>query len=201
MSKKKLMILPIIAIVVAIMGLNVWAVPGSQQNWVEVWAGDKNITNEFDIQQLSFSGKFCTESDLNIVDNYFPGLTAKIKKLDKNLKPTDFDALIGYDITPLNTATLTPGPYKVIVKSAVGSNEIYLFVHATDDQYSIAKGGEPTLTGVTSFSPFLVFTATSKTSPQTGDFAPAYVAMIGVALLSCGAIFAVRSKKSSKVTK
>ena len=201
MSKKKLMILPIIAVVVAIMGLNVWAVPGSQQNWVKVYAGDKDITAEFDITQRTTFDDFKIQDDM---DALCAGVTAKIKSYDSNLKPDDFKAYVGYDITPKDTSTLTAGPYKVVIKSAVASNEIYIMVHSHGTEpylYSMGKGGEPTLSGVTSFSPFYVFTATSKTSPQTGDFAPAYIAMIGVALVSCGAIFAIRAKKSSKVTK
>ena len=53
MSKKKLMILPIIAVVVAIMGLNVWAVPGSQQNWVKIYKDGEDVTANFDIMQSS----------------------------------------------------------------------------------------------------------------------------------------------------
>ena len=51
---------------------------------------------------------------------------------------------------------------------------------------------------VKSCSPFYLYTAKAKSSAQTGDFAPAYVAIISVALLSCGAFFAIRAKKASK---
>ena len=198
MSKKKLLILPVIAVVVAIMGLNVWAVPGSQQNWVKVYAGSQDITDLFEITEMSGSGAFSTDD--STIENGFPGIKNKIKSYDSQLKPSDFNFFVAYQVTP--AATLPAGPYKVVVQSELGSNEIYIMVHdaASGLAYTVGKGGKPTMT-VNDFSPFWVFTATSKTSPQTGDFAPAYVAMIGVALLSCGAIFAVRAKKSSKVTK
>lgn len=199
--RKKLLILPIIAIVVAVFSTTVLAVSGSQQNWVKIYSGSTDVTNEFDINQTSFSAAFAFQDDM---DSICDGVSGKIKNLDKNLTVKDFKGIIGYDIEPKAGYTVS-GSYKVVVQNAVADNEIYIFVHVNDSdttpyEYSIAKGGQPTVT-VDNFSPFYVFTAASKTSPQTGDFAPAYIAMVGVALVSCGAIFAIRAKKATKVSK
>lgn len=193
--KKKLMILPIIAIVVALLSTTVLAVNGSQQNWVKIFdESGKDITNLFDISECAADG-FDLESVI-------PDAADDVKAIDKNLKLSDFKFVVGYEISQLPTldgsGKLPNGNYKVVVQNAVGSNEVYIFVHNDlRKEYSVAKGGTPTVT-VRNFSPFYVYTATAQTSPQTGDFAPAYIAMISVALISCGAIFAIRAKKSSK---
>ena len=198
---KKLMILPIIAVVVAIMGLNVWAVPGSQQNWVKIYLGDEDVTNNFDIEQIpDFSGAMAPSDWKSGPITEYQDVYDLIKKFDKNLTPDKFQAKVGYEITPKAGYTVS-GSYKVVVQAACADNEVWVFTHGYAEDVAVGKGGKPTVSGITSFSPFYVFTATSKTSAQTGDFAPAYIAMIGVALVSCGAIFAVRAKKDSKATK
>ena len=192
--RKKLLILPIIAIVVAVFSTTVLAVNGSQQNWVKVYSGSTDITDMFDISEITVPSTFTYTSQCS-------GVEDKVKAIDSNLKIDDFKGVVGYEIKALASATLPSGPYKVEVQNAVASNEVYIFVHADGSyEFAVAKGGKPTVT-VDTFSPFYVYTATSQTSPQTGDFAPAYIAMISVALISCGAIFAIRAKKATKVTK
>jgi len=206
--KKKFLILPIVAIVVAMFGVAVFAktetpgfTRGSQQNWITVYDGAGNdITWDCEMLPLNFSEDFVTsDSDAELM---FPGITSKISALDSKLKPTDFKGYIGYKTNGYTDETLTPGPYKVVINSAVAANDIYIMVHVAEDStmdYSIAKGGKPTIT-VDSFSPFYVFKASSKTSPATGEYAPVFIAVASVGLLACGAFFAVKAKKSSKVT-
>ena len=202
MNKKRLLILPIIAIVIAVMSMNVWAVNGSQQNWVKIYDGKGNdITYLFDITEITGTGAICEPEEDAELEADIPELVAAFRKYDKNLKASDFDCLVAYEIKELPTldgiSQLPAGPYKVVVQSSVASNEVYLMFHMGLSQFSAGKGGKPTIT-VDDFSPFYVFTATSKTSPQTGDFAPAYIAMVGAALVTCGAIFVIRAKKATK---
>ena len=199
MSKKKLLILPIIAIVVAIMGMNVWAVPGSQQNWVKIYKDGEDVTANFNIEQISdFSGPMAP-SNWKEWDEY-QAVYDMIKDFDKNLTPDKFMAKVAYEIEAKPGYTVK-GDYKVVIQSACADNEIWVFSHGYAEDVAVGIGGKnllPQHSSIRSFSPFYVFTATSKTSPQTGDFAPAYIAMVGVALVTCGAIFVVRAKKASK---
>jgi len=208
--KKKFLILPIVAIVVAMFGVAVFAktetsgfTRGSQQNWITIYDGaGKNITDDCEMKPIDFDGVTFFESDSE-AESVIPGITAKISAVDSKLKASDFKGYVAYYINGYTDETLSAGPYKVTINSPVGANEVYILVHSAGDgvnEYSIAKGGKPTIT-VDGFSPFYVFTATSMTSPVTGDYAPLYIALASVSLLACGAFFAVQAKKSSKAAK
>ena len=95
-------------------------------------------------------------------------------------------------------------PWKVVLTGyKVPKGYAAIIVHVPDQgtpECKVFTGSNnyPTFTGVTSCSPFYVFTAKLNTSAQTGDYAPAYVAMISIGLLACGAFFALRAKKEAK---
>ena len=191
MNKKKLIILPLIVVmIVAMMGISVLAAGGSATSGVKVYESDgSDVTSGFHAESV-------TGLDLSKVS----GLQAKIDKVNNKLKVKDFKFKVGYEIQG-STGT---APWKVVFTSYKPSkNEVCIMIHETsagnyDVQVFKGTGNYAAMTGVKSFSPFYLYTATAKSSAQTGDFAPAYIAMISVALITLGAIFAVRAKKATK---
>ena len=106
------------------------------------------------------------------------------------------DTTVDYDLTGRNSHT-------VLFEVTVAAGQHVIVIHKTGgNSYDFAideyNEGLVCISGVTSFSPFYIYVGGPQNSPQTGDFAPAYIAMISVALISCGAIFAVRAKKATK---
>ena len=94
-------------------------------------------------------------------------------------------------------------PWEVTLLHTVKSGYVGIIAHEKSNgkiEYSVfdGKGGYGSIKGVTEYSTFSLYVATAKSSAKTGDYAPAYIAMISVALISCGAIFAIKAKKESK---
>ena len=127
--------------------------------------------------------------------------------IGQKIKVSDFKFKIGYEIyqDPATYSTYSIAAHNshtVYFDCALSATEYAIVIHrdAGGYQYNIVTGpcSEVSISGINNFSPFYVYTGAKSTSPQTGDFAPAYIAMISVALISCGAIFAVRAKKASK---
>ncbi len=205
MSKKKLLILPIIVLVIfSVMSCTAFAAEESPTNdlfkVVDNNGNGDDITNKFKGEKLNVADGFSLSS--------ISGLQAEIKKYDKELKVSDFKFKTGADIF-VNTPDGSVGgkPWRIYLTSySVPKGSIGIFVHVDDNGkvagFRVFKGDGKSnnvyLNGVKSCSPFYLYTAKAKSSAQTGDFVPAYVAMIAVALMSCGAIFAIRAKKASK---
>lgn len=196
MNKKKLFALPIVAIVVALLGISVMAASPATGVW-KVFDRD-NID-----QSLNFKGDPISDPGLDLT--VISGLKADIEA--KGLKVSDFKFKIGYEIyqDPATYSTYSiadHNSHKVYFDCALSATEYAIVIHrdAGGYQYNIVTGpcSEVSISGINNFSPFYVYTGAKSTSPQTGDFAPAYIAMISVALISCGAIFAVRAKKATK---
>lgn len=201
MSKRKLLVLPLIVVVlVSVFGLSVMA------------AGNGSPTNDgFKVYDKSgsdvtshFSGTQYTGS-VDITKD--PKIQEKINKINSKLKPGDFKTKVfGVDIEKkAGDSNQGTSPWKVLITSTVKTDEVGIVAHKKDDgsvECRVFKGtGKNTcayITDVTDFSPFVLYTAKVTTSAKTGDFAPAYIALISVALLTCGAVFAVFAKKESK---
>ena len=205
MSKKKLLILPLIVLVIfSIMGFTAFAAEESPTNnlfkVVDNNGKGDDITNKFKGETLNVADGFSLSS--------ISGLKSEIQKLDKELNVSDFKFKTGAEIY-INTFDGSVGgkPWRVYLTSySVPKGTIAIFVHV-DSNGNVAghrvfkgdgKSNNVYLNGVDGCSPFYLYTAKAKSSAQTGDFVPAYVAMIAVALMSCGAIFAIRAKKASK---
>lgn len=205
MSKKKLLILPLIVLVIfSIMGFTAFAAEESPTyNLFKVYENNgkgNDITKKFKGEKLEVADGFSLSS--------ISGLQAEIKKYDKELKVSDFRFKTGADIY-VNTpdGSINGTPLRVYLTScSVPKGYIGIMVHANGvgkaKEVRVFKGdgkaNNAYVDGVNDFSPFYLYTAKAKSSAQTGDFVPAYVAMIAVALMSCGAIFAIRAKKASK---
>ena len=192
MSKKRLLIFPIVAIIVAVMGISVFA--GSPSVGVDVRDKDGNdVTSEFVVKD----GKKIDLSDVK-------GLQDGINKVNNKLKVKDFKYIVGYDVEPNSGNALNKGPYKVtFANNTVKSGYVGIVVHQLDDgsyEYRVFKGSGALayISGVKSFSPFCLYVAKPSSSPQTGDYAPIYIAAIGFALLSGGVFFAIKAKKATK---
>ena len=195
MSKKRLLALPIVAIVVALFGVSVMAASPCSGSW---HVHDKNNIH---VNQY-FKGDPISNPNLDL--STVSGLEAAVEA--KGLKLSDFtfkaayevyrDLTVDYDLTGRNSHT-------VLFEVTVAAGQHVIVIHKTGggsydfaiDEYS---EGLVCISGVTSFSPFYIYVGGPQNSPQTGDFAPAYIAMISVALISCGAIFAIRAKKATK---
>ena len=196
MNKKKLLVLPIIAIVVAMFGISVMAASPCTGTWHVKDKDGTDVCEYFKGDAISDPGL-----DLSVV----PGLVADIEA--KGMKAKDFkfkcaynvyrDNLIEYDLAGRN-------PHTVYFDVTLAANEYAIVIHKSsiDGSYTFnivtGPATEVYIGGITDFSPFYVYVGAKSTSPQTGDFAPAYIAMISVALISCGAIFAIRAKKATK---
>ena len=194
MNKKRLLALPVVTLIVALVGVAVMA--ASPAVGFKVYdKNDKDVTSEFNGEPIT-----STSFDPSTISGIQDALTAK----DKDLKIGDFKYVLGYDIEPKAGNAASDTPYKVEITVDLGDNEYALIVHLNDDgsldKYEIVKGKASvvTITGINSFSPFLVFKATVQKSAQTGEYAAPYIIMISVALVSCGAIFAIRAKKATK---
>lgn len=192
MNKKRLLALPIVCIVVAMLGVAVMASSATKGFKVEDGNGT-DITNLFD-------GPSASSIDLSTVS----GLQDKLSAVDKDVKVSDLKYVVGYDVTPkaaLDTS-VNPAPYKVTIFVDVAENEIAVLIHVDASGnvvLNVIKGKATEISGtVDSFSPFLVYKATVQKSAQTGEYAAPYIIMISVALVSCGAIFAIRAKKATK---
>ena len=188
MNKNRLLALPVICIVVAMIGMAVMASSSSKGFSVYDADGD-DITSFFDGSTLS-------GTDLSTVS----GLQDKLTAANKDLKVADLKFVVGYDITP-NKAFGPDEPFahKVVIPCDIGENEYAALIH-DGVCVAVVKGKltQATFDGIDGYSPFLVYKATVKTSSQTGEYAAPYIIMISTALVACGAIFAIRAKKATK---
>ena len=195
MSKKRLLALPIVAIVVALFGVSVMAASPCSGSW-HVHDKDHNHVNQY------FQGDPKPNPNLDL--STVSGLKAAVEA--KGLKLSDFNFKAAYDVYRDTTVTYdlaANNPHTVLFEVTVAAGQHVVVIHKTGansydyaiDEYS---EGLVCISGVTSFSPFYIYVGGPTNSPQTGDFAPAYIAMISVALISCGAIFAIRAKKATK---
>lgn len=196
MNKKRLFALPIVAVIVALLGISVMAASPATGVW-KVFDRD-NID-----QSLNFQATPISDPGLDLTT--IPGLKADIEA--KGLKASDFKFKLGYDVhqDPATYSTYDisyHNSHTVFFTVTLAANEYAIVIHrdAGGYQFNIVTGPctEVKISGIDNFSPFYVYVGAKTSSPQTGDFAPAYIAMISVALISCGAIFAVRAKKATK---
>ena len=195
MKMKRLLAMPIMCLVVAMLGVAVMAASPSRTFKVTN-KDNKRVDPEF-------HGDPITSTSFKVSD--IPGIDAELAAKDKDLKADAFSYLVGYDVEPNDpNHTFSEAPYRVYITADIGANDYAVVVHLDDngnlDTYEIIKGAtsEVSVGGINSFSPFLVFKATVKASAQTGEYAAPYIIMISVALVSCGAIFAIRAKKATK---
>lgn len=191
---KKLVVMPIIAVIVAMLGISVMAASPCSGVWHVV---DKDGT---DVCEFFVGNEIPNPNwDLSTV----PGLKAAVEAKGLDINKLKFkagynvkrDEGVSYDLEGRN-------PHTVYFPVPLAADEYAIVIHQGKNgfAFNICTGplSEVYIGGITDFSPFAIYVGSPTTSPQTGDFAPAYIAMISVALISCGAIFAIRAKKASK---
>ncbi len=189
MNKKKLMMVPVVAVVVAMLGVSVLAAaPSSPSKYVKVEDADKNTV-----------AATVTESSETVDLTKIDGLADKVKAINSEAKLEDATRVVGYDVS----ATSPNKPFTVTVYTSIGANEIGILVHklanGSVEVLDVEKGAVESLSGtVDGFSPFLVYKIAVTSSAQTGEYVTPYIVMISVALVACGAVFAVRAKKATK---
>ena len=195
MNMKKILAMPIMCVVVAMLGVAVMAASPSQSFKVHIDANDED-------RSTKFHGTSISSTTFKVTD--IPGIDAALTAEDKDLKAGDFSYLVGWNVEPNAGYDPNENPYRVFITADIGANDYAILVHLhadnSFDKYEIIKGAksEISIGGINDFSPFLVFKATVKASAQTGEYAAPYIIMISVALVSCGAIFAIRAKKATK---
>ena len=195
MNKKRLLALPIICVIVAMMGISVMAASPCSGSW-HVHDKAHNHVNQY------FKGDPIPNPNLDL--STVSGLKAAVEA--KGLELSDFTFKSAFDVYRDTTVTYdlaANNPHTVLFEVTVAAGQHVIVIHETGaNTYDFAideyDEGLVCISGVTSFSPFYIYVGGPTNSPQTGDFAPAYIAMISVALISCGAIFAVRAKKATK---
>ena len=187
MNMKKLLILPIVGIVVSMLGVSVLAAGSATKAFTatEVSTG-KDITVDYDGAQTSATAK-----DLTTID----GLCDKVKAVNSEADLANAELVAAYDIT--DTSKSHAGDEVLITFTGVQQNtgDVFVVFHDGYDEYQV--GTTPSIT-VTSASPFYIYRITVKGSAPTGQYATPYIVMVSVALVACGAVFAVRAKKASK---
>ena len=195
MNKKRLLALPVICVIVALMGISVMAASPCSGSWhVHDKAG--NHVNQY------FKGDPIANPNLDL--STVSGLKAAVEA--KGLELSDFTFKSAFNVYRDNSVTYdlaANNPHTVLFEVTVAAGQHVIVIHekgANSYDFAIDEYDEGLvcISGVTSFSPFYIYVGAPENSPPTGDFAPAYIAMISVALISCGAIFAIRAKKATK---
>ena len=192
---KKLIVMPIIAVIVAMLGISVMAASPCSGVWHVVDKDGTDVCEFFQGYEISNPNW-----DLSAI----PGFKAAVEAKGLEVSKLQFKA--GYEVhqDPTRTDYDLAGrnPHTVYFPVSLAENEFAFVVHKGQNgfAFNIYTGpvSEVYIKGINDFSPFAIYVGSPTTSPQTGDFAPAYIAMISVALISCGAIFAIRAKKASK---
>ena len=177
------------------MGISVMAASPCSGSW-HVHDKAHNHVNQY------FKGDPIPNPNLDL--STVSGLKAAVEA--KGLELSDFTFKSAFDVYRDTTVTYdlaANNPHTVLFEVTVAAGQHVIVIHeksANSYDYAIDEYDEGLvcISGVTSFSPFYIYVGGPTNSPQTGDFAPAYIAMISVALISCGAIFAIRAKKATK---
>ncbi len=187
MNKKRLMALPVVCVVVAMIGASVMAAGSAQKNFKVTDESGTDIT-------VDYSGDAFDAGSTKLADLGLSGLEDDVKAANSEAKIEDAEIVAAYMITEDVSHT---GKKTVEILGVSGNaSDVFVTVHKdSQGNFEYAIG---TSIQVSSVSPFVVYKIAVNSSAQTGEYATPYIAMISVALLACGAVFAVRAKKATK---
>ena len=187
---KKLMALPVACVVVAMLGASVMAAGSAQKAFKVEDENGEDITIEYDGTPIGISGN----EKLTDLD----GIQDEIDAYNKEAKAEDAELVAAYYIDPVNK---DHAGEKTVTFLGIDAKDgdVFVVVHfdSVTGDTDISVTNAPVIT-VDNVSPFYIFKITVQSSAQTGEYAAPYIAMISVALLACGAVFAVRAKKATK---
>ena len=186
MNKKKLMALPVVCVAVAMIGASVMAAGSAQKNFKVTDESGTDITYDY-------SGNAFT-TDEKLADLGIDGLEDDIKAANKEAKIEDAEVVAAYEI---KEDVSHSGKKTVEILGISGTaSDVFVTVHKdAQGNYDYAIGTSVT---VNSVSPFVVYKISVSSSAQTGEYAAPYIVMVSIALVACGAVFAMRAKKAVK---
>ena len=186
MNKKRLMALPIVCVVVGLLGASVMAAGSASKGFTVTDANGNDVTANFEGTTVSGSGYDLSD------DSEWDFLDSEIAEVNKEAKRADAELVAYYDISGKTNGKVTI----TFTGLTANAGDVFIVFHeAGDYEYSVSS--DPSIT-VSSTSPFLVYRIAVASSAQTGEYAASYIVMVSVALVACGAVFAVRAKKATK---
>lgn len=187
MNKKRLMALPVVCVVVAMIGASVMAA-GSATKAFKVEDKDGNdITKLYDGTE--------TTCAYDITEDSWDFLDDDIKDVNSEAKRADAKLVAAY-VIDANSAVPAGNKTVTFLGLEANAGDVFVVLHEGGN-FEITVGSDPVIV-VSDCSPFYVFKISVQSSAQTGEYATPYIAMISVALLACGTVFAVRAKKATK---
>ena len=186
MNKKRLLALPVVCVVVAMIGASVMAAGSAQKNFKVTDESGTDITADYSGDSFTTSVKLADLGIASIEDD--------VKAANKEAKIEDAEVVAAYMITE----NVSHSGMKTVEILGVSGNASDVFVIVHEDNQGNIEYDIGTSITVSTVSPFVVYKIAVNSSAQTGEYATPYIAMISVALLACGAVFAVRAKKATK---
>ena len=194
MNKKRLMALPVVCVVVAMIGASVMAAGSATKNFkVEDEAGNDITKNySYDDYLPTVTADEIADSVKNMTED--ADLVAKVAAVNDKANVADAELVVLYDI---NEDVATAGK-KTVTFTGLSSNagDVFAIYHLGGTGESVVTS-DPSIT-VDGFSPFLVFRIAVTSSAQTGEYATPYIVVLAGALVACGAVCVVRAKKATR---
>ena len=197
MNKKRLLALPVVCVVVAMIGASVMAAGSAAKNFkVEDEAGNDITKNySYDDYRSTYSDDEVAEIVKSMTED--DELVSKVAAVNDKANVADADLVIMYDI---NEDVVTAGK-KTVTFTGLSSNagDVFVIVHFsyTTGQAEYVVSDSPVIT-VSDWSPFAVFRIAVTSSAQTGEYATPYIVVLAGALGACGAVCVVRAKKATR---
>ena len=192
MNKKRLLALPVVCVVVAMIGASVMAAGSAQKNFTVTNEAGEDITANYSGLDVALSD----DDKASLVESFknIDGIQDQINEVNDKAKVEDAELVAVIDI---EENVKTDGK-KTVTFTGIGSNsgDVFAIYHlGGTGEYVITS--DPSIT-VDGFSPFLVFRIAVTSSAQTGEYATPYIVVLAGALVACGAVCVVRAKKATR---
>ena len=192
MNKKRLLALPVVCVVVAMIGASVMAAGSAQKNFTVTNEAGEDITANYSGSDFSLSD----DDKASLVESFknIDGIQDQINEVNDKAKVEDAELVAVIDI---EENVKTDGK-KTVTFTGIGSNagDVFAIYHIGGNGESVITS-DPSIT-VDGFSPFLVFRIAVTSSAQTGEYATPYIVVLAGALVACGAVCVVRAKKATR---
>ena len=187
MNKKRLLALPVVCVVVAMIGASVMAAGSATKAFkVEDQEGN-DITKLYDGTEVT--------CPYDITEDAWKNLDDDIEAVNSEAKRSDAQLVASYNIK--NNAAVPDGIKKVtFLGLEAKAGDVFVVLHE-GGAYEISVGSEPVIV-VSNCSPFYVFKISVQSSAQTGEYATPYIVVLAGALVACGAVCVVRAKKATR---
>ena len=192
MNKKRLLTLPVVCVVVAMIGASVMAAGSAQKNFTVTNEAGEDITANYSGLDVALSD----DDKASLVESFknIDGIQDQINEVNDKAKVEDAELVAVIDI---EENVKTDGK-KTVTFTGIGSNsgDVFAIYHLGGTGESVVTS-DPSIT-VDGFSPFLVFRIAVTSSAQTGEYATPYIVVLAGALVACGAVCVVRAKKATR---